>query len=399
MKRGSPAVVVAIACAGAAVVTSGIQGIAPAIPAIQDVYALSDAQVALVTSIYLFPSIFSAFGAGLLADRFGGRPVFAGALLLYGATAVVLLLEHGLVTFFVIRFVQGAAFGAVLSLSVALIGTVAPTGPPAARAQSRRIITMAAAEAALPAVGGFLLALAWYAPFALQVLALPIGLLAWAALPAGAPVRKSTQGARLRAVVHTPAVASVQFLGASRFLFKFAVLTYFPLLAVNELGATPQTVGLVLGASALVSALAAALTERLAVRWSPAHLIGACLLVVAASLSLMGLADAVVVAAVGMFLYGLQDGVFGVAHNVLVTEVAPSGARSTYIGVTGTVRNIGKFAAPMLFGAVTLALSISQSFLVLAALGATSSLASRRVVRALDGRGEETPPEGAGGTP
>ena len=51
-----------------------------------------------------------------------------------------------------------------------------------------------------------------------------------------------------------------------------------------------------------------------------------------------------------LLLFGIQDGVYGVAHNVLVTELAPAEARASYIGVTGTVRNIGKFTAPMIFG-------------------------------------------------
>lgn len=391
--------VIAVACLGAAVVTSGIQGIAPAIPALQQVYALSDAEVALVTSIYLLPSVFSAFGAGMLADRFGSRVVFTGALGVYGGTGALLLVTQAFPTFLAVRFVQGAAFGAVLSLSVAIIGAVVPTGPAAARAQGRRIVTMAAAEAGLPVLGALLLALAWYAPFALQVLALPVAVAAWVALPAGSPVRTTTRGTKIRAVLGTPALVWVQLLGAARFVFKFAVLTYFPLLAVNELGASPGAVGVVLGAAALVSAVAAALTERLAARWSPAQLIGGCLLVLALGLSVVGLTPAFAPAVVGMLLFGMQDGVFGVAHNVLVTEVAPRGARSTYVGMTGTVRNVGKFVAPLVLGGATLVLPLAHGFVLLAALGAGSTLAARRVHAVLtrtDGAGEAAPEDPSG---
>jgi sugar phosphate permease len=74
--------------------------------------------------------------------------------------------------------------------------------------------------------------------------------------------------------------------------------------------------------------------------------------------------------------------VYGVAHNVLVTEMAPPDARATYVGVTGTVRNVGKFTAPLLFGAATLVLTVSQSFFVLGAIGLASLAVARPVIRA-----------------
>ena len=380
--RKSPRAAIWVACLGAGIVTSGIQGVAPAIPAIQSEFSLTAAEVALITSVYLFPSMFSALAAGALADRVGIRPVFAGALVLFGAGALVLLMEHSLWVLFTVRFVQGAAFGAVVSLSVSIIGGIVASGPQAARAQGQRIITMAAAEALLPLAAGFLVAIAWFAPFGLQLLALPVAALCWAALPSVRPSRKDGTKAGLRSVASSRAFAGVQTLGALRFVFKFAVLTYFPLLAVNEVGLSEAAVGVALGAAAFVTAVAAWLTERLANRWSSSQLIAGCLALIAVSMAAMGASDAVLLVLAALLVFGLQDGVFGVAHNVLVTEMAPPDARSTYVGVTGTVRNVGKFVAPMIFGATTLVVTVSQGFLVFAGLGVTSLAAARSVVRA-----------------
>lgn len=373
--------IVAAACLASAVVTSGVQGVAPAIPAIQAEFDLSAAQVALFTSVYLFPSMFSALLAGALADRIGTRPVFSGALALYGLGAVVLVLEPGLDVLLAVRFLQGAAFGAVLSMSVAIIGSVVPSGPLAARAQGRRIIVMASAEAVLPAAAGAMLAIAWFAPFALQLLALPVALLCWLVLPSVRPIRKKGAGG-IRAVAGTPAFAGVQLLAALRFVFKFAILTYFPLLAVDEVGLSPAVLGIALGISSVVSAVTAWLTEKLAHRWSSAQLIAACLVALVASVVAMAFAVGPVLALLALLVYGVQDGVYGVAHNVLVTELAPAGARATYVGVTGTVRNVGKFTAPVIVGAATLVLTVSQSFLVLAVIGVASLAVTRPVIRA-----------------
>jgi MFS family permease len=381
-RRSSPSRIITAACLAAAVVTSGVQGVAPAIPAMQQEFGLTAAQVALITSIYLFPSMFSALAAGALADRIGTRPVFTGALALYGIGAVVLLLDPSLTVLLTVRFVQGIAFGAVLSMSVAIIGAVVASGPPAARAQGQRIITMAIAEAVFPAAAGALLAVAWFAPFALQLLALPAAALCWVVLPSVRTSRKGGGGGGMRTVASSPAFAGVQLLGALRFIFKFAILTYFPLLAVQQVGLSPAALGVALGAASVVSATTAWLTEKLSHRWSSAQLIVGCLLALVVSVVAMAFAVSPVVALLGLLVYGIQDGVYGVAHNVLVTELAPDGARATYIGVTGTVRNVGKFAAPMLFGAATLVLTLSQSFLVLAGIGLASLAAARPVIRA-----------------
>jgi ACDE family multidrug resistance protein len=374
---------VLIASVGAGVVVSGIVGIAPAIPAMQVALALSDAEVSLLTSLYLLPSIFAALPAGLLADRIGTRSVFAGSLAVFGAGGVVLLFAHSLWELLAVRAVQGAAFGIVLALSVSIIADVASTGPAAAKGQSRRVIAMAAGDAAFPLAGGALVAVSWYAPFAVQLLALPVAVAAWFLLPRGVPSRPGGGGVRqdARSVFRAPAVAGVQTLGALRFFFKFAVMTYFPLYAVTELGLSAAAVGAALGASSLLAVASAAAAEKVSRYLSAAQVIGVCLLTTAVALSGMALVPTAIAAVVAILLFGLQDGLYAVGHNVLVTEMAPAGQRSAYIGVTGAIRNVGKFVAPVAFGATTVVVTLGQAFLVFAGVGLAASLLARRVHR------------------
>lgn len=379
---GSSGPVIWTACMGAALMTSGVQGIAPAIPAIAAQFSLDSAQVALITSVYLLPSVVSAFISGVLADRFGSRPVFAGALLLFGLGGLLLLAEHSLFALFAVRLVQGVAFGAVMSLSVAIIGDLAPSGAEAARGQSRRVVSISATESVMPVVGGFLVSISWYAPFVMQLLALPCAVLAWRVLPP-APRRRGERAGSLRVVLHAPALISVQLLGALRFVFKFAVVTYFPVLAVDVLRISPAKVGIIMGAAAFLTALGAWFTQRLTARRPSSQVIGGCLVTSAAGLCGLAVAgmldhDLVVLATGALLVFGFQDGVFGVAHNVLITDLSPPGARSAYVGLSGTVRNVGKFAAPMVFGAATLAFTVAQSFLAMAGIGLVSLPAAYR---------------------
>lgn len=378
--------VVLVACAGTGIAVSGVQGIAPALPALQAHYGLTTAQVSLLTSLYLLPSVGSAFASGVLADRVGARPVFAGALALFGLSGLaVVVAAPALGPLLVLRAVQGAAFGAVLALSIVVIGAVAPRGPEAARAQGRRTISMSIAEAALPPAAGLLVTVSWAAPFALQALALPVAAWAWRVVPDGAQQRRRNGGAGLRAVLGEPAIGSVQVLGVVRFLAKFAILTYVPVLAVGTLGMSSAEIGLWLGVSAAVGAFAAWRTEPLARRWSSATLVAAGLVAMSVALLALGaggvLASAPLVIA-GLVLHGIQDGMDGVSHNVLVFELSPPAARGAYVGLAATTRNLGKFTAPLLLGALTLVVPVAQGFLVMATLGGLAAPSARRVARA-----------------
>lgn len=384
---------IALGSLGAGVVTSGIQGVSPALPAIQAEFGLGTAQIALISSVYLFPSIFSALGGGALADRIGVRPVYAGSLLLYALGGFVLLFAHTLPVLLAVRFVQGAAFGTVLALSVSIIGLVARSGVAGARGQARRSVAMASGEAVFPVLAGLLLMLSWYAPFAMQILALPLAVLAWFKLPNSRTPRKKGDGSGIGAVVSAPAFVSVQALGALRFVVKFAVLTFYPILAVNEIGLSAAFVGIALGVSAVLTALASWFSEKLAARWSAVHLLGGCLVLVGISLTIIAFADNPAIVVAALLIFGFQDGVASVAHNVLVTEMAPERALSTYAGTTVTIRNVGKFAAPLIFAGATVFLSLSHSFLVLAGIGLVSLSAVARVSGRQRRMGLSSPPK------
>jgi MFS family permease len=104
-----------------------------------------------------------------------------------------------------------------------------------------------------------------------------------------------------------------------------------------------------------------------------------CLVLIAASLTGLALIPTAVAAVVAILVFGFQDGMYAVGHNVLVTELAPAGLRSAYIGVTGAVRNVGKFVAPVAFGATTVVVTVGQAFLVFAAVGLGAYAVARQV--------------------
>ncbi|WP_053206413.1 MFS transporter [Jiangella muralis] len=382
---------VAVACVAAAVATTGVQGLAPMLPAMQEALSLDDAEVALFTTAYLLPGVVLGVPAGLLAERYGRRAVLCLSLALFAAAGLAPLLAPSFVPILVARAVQGAAFGAILALTITLIGDVL-TGPAQAAAQGRRIVAMTAGEALLPVVAGLLVAVAWYAPFGLSVLAVPVAVWGWFALPAPSPsapgrsaAGRSAAGERaarppstLRQVGHSlrdGGIIGLQVLAFLRFFFKFALLTYFPLLAVREAGLSVAATGIVLGAASVLGAVTAAASGRLLRRFRATTIVTVSVVVTVVAFVVLGLSVQPAAVVGSLLAFGAVDGCYAVAQNVLVTEAAPPGARAAFVSLTGAVRNLGKLAAPVACGALAVLLPLPSVFLVMAAVGAALAFA------------------------
>jgi MFS family permease len=321
--------------------------------------------------------------------------VMSAALVVYGSGGLALLVWHTLPALIGIRVVQGAAFGAVLGLTITLIGDVVGRAGQV-RAQGRRIVWITIGEALFPAVAGLLVALAWFVPYAVTALALPLGV--WAALALPATPAEARGRAPLRGVVGSlrdPGIAGLQALAFLRFFLKFTLLTYYPIVAVREVGLSASAVGAVIGLAALLGAASAVLVGRLPRRVPLTAVMGAALVVEVLAVTAVGQLRSAAVLVVAMLLFGASDGALAVAHNAVVTRAAAPGARASFVALTGTVRNLGKLSAPVASGALAVVLPVGAVLTVVA--GAAALLGSSVwAVRRVEARDE--PPAAAPAT-
>lgn len=348
----------------------GIQLVSPALPVMQKALGLSDSQIGLVNSVFLLPSVVFAFVAGLLADRMGRRRIYAASLALFGLTGFSLAFVNSFTAILAIRLVQGAAFAAVAPLSITIIGDLLD-GTQQIQAQSHRIVSMALADTSFPVIGGMLVGLSWHAPFAMQIIAVPIAIVAWRILPRGTKNVYSTSDHlhKLSKTLRNPMALSLELAGFMRFFFKFAFMTYLPILLVTNRGMTPEFTGIALGTAAAFRTLAVLVTTRLIKLVMPSHLFGICLLLMAcafAVLALLGTTTLPVLAACVMF--GVADGVYGVLQNAAVTQVISPELRATFVASVASARNFGKFLAPSVLGLASLFLPLTVSFVFIAGL-------------------------------
>ena len=363
------------------VILTGIAPILPALPEMQRTLGLSDSEIGMVSSMYFLSSALLAFPTGLLADRFGRRLVFVVSLTVFGLCGLALSFTQSFVVICIIRAIQGSAFAAVHPLSITMIGD-ARSGAEQVTAQGFRYTALTICEAVLPVIGGFVVVIGgWYAPFALQLLALPVALVGWFLIPSHSPSQHplSNYWNQLLEIMKDKGALTIQLSGFLRFLFKFSFLTYVPILFVAKRDFSPTFVGVALGGSALFGAAAAALSGRLIHRFAPSRLLGLSLVFIGIPLILLSVITSPSIIMLVCFLFGMGDGAYGVLQNAMMTQVAPANLRGGFIAATGSVRNFGKFLAPAIFGLLAshwLGIPVETSFVLMGvlALGALSTV-------------------------
>ena len=356
------------ACAGSVVLLLGLQALTPALPAMQQHFGLSASEIGHFTSVYLLPGVFLTLPLGLLVDALGRRRLFVGGLALFGLTGPAVLLVEQYELVLAIRFVQGIGFAAVMPLTMTIIGD-AFRGREQIRAQSVRVFALTAGNLALPLLGGVLAALTWRIPVALQSLALPVALAGLFLLDDRRTGLGRRQYAReMVTVLRRAGMPGALTAGFGRFMFKFAVLTYVPVLAVSELGLSVATGGAIVALTAGTGAIASLQTARLTQWMAPSRLLTASMVGVALGLVGIGTATGLWWAVAAAAWYGLADGVLVALQSSYIVRAAPADVRAGVVAASGALRNFGKFLAPAAISVVALITTVGAAFVLMGAV-------------------------------
>jgi len=355
---------------------TGIQLIAPTLPAMADALSLTDSQLALISTFYLLPAALGAIPAGVLADRIGRRRVFGYSMVAFGIIGLISPLTASNFTLFLgLRLLQGIAFSGLMPLTMTILGD-AFDGPRLVQAQGRRSVSMSLADGLLPIIGGLLVAFGWFVPWFLQGLAILFGIAVLRLMTDVADAAGPKVGV-LRSALSPElwkkwSIWALQYMGFARLWIKFTLLTFLPVLIVNERGGTAALAGVTLGLSAFANAMVAASGGRIARRWHPTGWMTLAITLMTIGLVVIPLAESTVLIAAAAIFYGAADGLLGIFLNALVTAVPDSQHRAAFVAATGAIRNLGKFFAPTVFGLMLLAIAVPEAFLVIALIAALS---------------------------
>jgi MFS family permease len=325
--------------------------LSPALPALKAAFgggasAQTWARWALTT-----PALFVALGAplaGLLADRMGRRPVLLGSLLLFagGGSAGALLGSLPAIT----------ATRAVLGLAAGGLGTTATTlivdyyDESQSQILGGQAAVMALAAMIYTVLGGVLADLSWRAPFGVYLLGLVIlGPAALLPEPTSASEhREDSASAAPETSVPWKRIGllyGLAFLGLAIFNLIRVELPYY----LRAMGMTSGLrIGAVLSGGTVTGALASFAYDRVQSRLGVRGTLSLVLALFASGFGTVALAGSPLAAVGGVALAGSGMGLLVPSLTDGVGEAAPPSMRGRLMGGLSTLRNLGRFASPLL---------------------------------------------------
>jgi MFS transporter, DHA1 family, multidrug resistance protein len=329
---------------------------------------------------------------GALSDTQGRRLliVFGPAVVAVGMVGSGL--ANGLVALIVWRFVAGLGSSMYMTGSLAYVVDIATP--------ANRTRLLAVNQAALligvsigPWLGGFVGA-RWglRAPFfVVAAFAVVAAAYAYLRMPETVPRARPVSGDQARApraertmrtLLTVPFVA-IAFVSFAQFLTRgTSPQTLIPLAGAETFGLDVDTIGLLLGAIALMSLVLLPAASTAADRRGRARVIIPSLWITAISLAVIGLATGSVVFIIGSLLLGFGNAVGGPAPAAYAAEVSSAQARGMAMGAFRTAGDLGLLIGPPLLGAVADTNGYPWAFWANAVIVASAAIVLGLAVRA-----------------
>jgi MFS transporter, ACDE family, multidrug resistance protein len=369
--RMRPRTYVAVISLAAVTASLGIQAVSPGLPEVQQALGLSISQLGWFTTAYVLPGVILTVPLGILGDSIGRRTLFCIALLVYGLAGLAQALVTAYPLFLSLRVLQGACFAVVMPLTITLIGD-AFAGHERIRGLASRNAILTGSEVVLPLTGALLATLSWRAPFWFQVVNVPWAVYCFSVLEEhhGSFGGKRKYARDLLSVLRgQPGMFAVLVSSFSRFLFKFLIYAWLPILLVTNGNSSLTDVGILMAITYLVAAGTSTRVPVLLRAVPPSLAVIGSVLALALATAGFALVDGWPWALLVGVVYGIGDGVLAVLLDTYAIHTAQAHVRAGMVSISQTARNLGKLASPVVMTALVAVSSIHVAFGIMGAFG------------------------------
>lgn len=334
----------------------GGQTIAPILPDLTKVFGVSPREIELVMTVFFIPIGIATPILGLLADRIGIRKVLIPSLLLFGIAGGCSSFANDFQTLLGWRFLQGLGAASLDSLALTMIAMLY-RGKALTTAMSLNASVIGMSTAVYPLTGGALAGFSWRYPFLLSVVAFPLLMLILMVLKL--PQRSTTQQKTDLKVylgntwnsINNRSVLALLLAVCSLFVIQFgAFITYMPILAGVNLGASGLFNGLMLGSMSLSLALVASQLNWLVRRISEITLIKIAFIIIAIALLITPTLDRAFLLIFPSVLFGIAQALALPSSQALLAGLAADNARAGFMAINASVQSLGQALGPLLAG-------------------------------------------------
>lgn len=371
-----------IALVGGFAILSSTLSKTPVLPLFAEALKATPSEIGWIVMASTIPGVLVSYPAGVLADRLGSQRLLIASLVVFATAPLLYLLVTHPWQLMAVRFYHGFA--------TAIFGTVA------AAAIARRYVTDRAARlstyssvtivgrSVAPFLGGALISLASFEAVYIAcaisgVIAFAAGLLLRDGKPptAAAPPRTLPRfWPSLVTVLKDRCIMRVSLVEAVQYGVFGAVEAFLALYA-SSLGIPAWQIGVILGVQLVSIVFAKPIMGRLSDRVGRTAVIVPGLLVGAASVALLTLADGFVALTVLSLVFGVGFATVTSSTTALVADFTRDNRYGASMGVLRTVMDVGQSIGPVLTGFIIAHLGYASAFGTLAAALAVATLLLR----------------------
>ena len=334
-------------------VVMGVASIAPALPGIVRDLGISKLDVAWLITAFSLPGMLLAPFVGVLADRFGRKRILVPSIFLFAIAGTACAFTRDFNILIICRIFQGIGAAAMGSINVTLIGDLY-LGRRRVEAMGLNASALSIGAAGYPLIGGALAALAWYYPFYLSLIAIPVGIIVLTKLNNPEPDSREDFKSYLVGAwgyLKNMKVAALFAAGVITFIIVFgAYLTYFAIYMDDAFSASGFTIGVFMSVSALATAVVASQLRMITRRFSEAMLIKASFAIFGLSLILIPFMPSLWLLLIPVLLLGIAQGINLPSILSTAAGLAPTEYRAAFMSINSSMIRLGQTVGPPIVG-------------------------------------------------
>lgn len=326
--------------------------LSPVLDSLIEPFGASAATIGLMISAFTAPAILMIPVAGVVADRYGRRPVMLFGLLCFGGAGTAIALTTDFRIALSLRLIQGIGFSALTPIIITSIGDLY-AGSKEATAQGLRFTCSGLAQMLFPLAAGVLVIAAWQYPFLLYAVAFPVAAVVyvWFEEPVDPDATKSGESdfreqlAELWELVSQHRAAAMVIARSTPSIVWFGFLTYNSILVVELMDGTPAQAGVLAALGSLSYAISATQAGRItAIFESRLYPLIAMNVLLASGMAAVFLAGTVEIAYAGVVVMGTGFGVVLSLYRTIITDLAPASLRG---GLVSLAESMGRTTATL----------------------------------------------------
>ena len=331
----------------------GVASITPALPKISQSLDLSKTQVGLLISVFTLPGIFLTPLAGIAADRWGRKTMLVPALFIFALSGFALFFVRSFHYILLLRVVQGIGAAPLGSLNTTLVGDFFK-GKERPQAMGYNASVLSLTTASYPLIGGALAGIAWYFPFVMPLLAIPVGLFLLFGIREPEIEKPASFRQYLKAIsgsIFRKEVIAIFILGTVTFIILYgAFLTYIPFLLNQKFDFSAPKIGFVLSISSFTSALVATQVGKLTWKFGSMKLMRTAFVLYIIVALLIPNLNNIYIFIVPILLFGSAQALNMPSLQTALATLAPDNQRGAFMSLNGMVIRLGQTLGPLTIG-------------------------------------------------